>query len=252
MYNAHQVLAHIDSNQWKIIALCTVAMLFNYAWFIAAFRVARRDRVYSVPVFCTLFWLVGDSSFLWHFDKWFNTYHNWYVELFWVALVFTVMFEIAFTIQLIQYGRAELLPSVSQRQFTALVLAGIGAAIVLWSLIRHIISDPLWINYFDLANVVGPVFAAGLLVRRRSRAGQTPFIWSCYAAMAACWYVAHSLWFGPTFQSDEYVAIGALGVGAALAMAYALSRMPALSPAPAPERASSPAAPPLRGVVAAK
>ena len=64
-------------------------MLCNYTWFFAALRAARRDRVYSIPAFCTLFWLVGDTSFLWHFDRWFHYYKNWYVELFWVALIFT-------------------------------------------------------------------------------------------------------------------------------------------------------------------
>jgi hypothetical protein len=238
MYRPHQVLAQIDANQWKIIALCAVAMVFNYAWFIAAFRVARRDRVYSVPVMSTLFWLVGDSSFLLHYDKWFNTYKDWYPELFWVALVFTVL--------------GELLPSASQRQFAAILLVGVGAAIVLWSLFRHIIVDPLWINYFALANVVGPIFAAGLVIKRRSRAGQTPLIWVCYAAMSACWYVAESLWFGPTFQSDEYIAVGILAVGASLAVAYALTRLPAYVPEPAPERAVSPPAPALRGIATAK
>jgi hypothetical protein len=254
MYNAHQQLAHIDANEWKIIALCAVAMCFNYAWFIAAFRVARRDRVYSVPVLSTLFWLVGDSSFLWHYDQWFHTYKDWYPELFWIALVLTVLFELAFTAQLIQYGRKELLPSASQRQFAALVLAGIGVAIVLWSLVRHIIVDPLWINYFALANFVGPIFGAGLVIKRRSRAGQTPMIWVCYAAMAGCWYVAESLWFGPTFQTDEYVAVGIVTVAASLAVAYALSRMPAYEPEPlpAPDRSPAGAAPALGPVVATK
>ena len=231
MYNPHQVITHLDANKWPIIGLCTVAMLFNYSWFFMAFRVARRDRAYSLPAFCTLFWLVGDSSFLWHFDKWFYTYKDWYVELFWVALLFTVMFEVAFTIQFIQYGRAELLPSFSQRQFAAVVLAGVGAAIVLWSLVRHTISDGLWITYFDFANVVGPVFAIPLLMRRRSRAGTTPAIWACYAAMAFCWYLAESLWFGPVFRSTEYVAVGVLCVAASLVMTYAVSRMPAYRPA---------------------
>jgi hypothetical protein len=237
MYNPHQVISHLDANEAKIIALCTVAMLFNYAWFFAALRVARRDRVYSLAPFLTFFWLAGDSSFLWHFDRWFHYYKDWYVELFWVALVFTVLFEIAFTIQLIQYGRKELLPRGTQAQFTALVLAGVAVAIVWWSFIRHVLGDPLWILYFDVANFVGPFFGAGLLLRRQSRAGQTPMIWWCYAAMAACWYVAQWLWFGPAFRSDEYFALGVTCVLGSIAMAYAVSRMPAYERAPEPPAA---------------
>ena len=234
MYDAHQVIAHLDHNKWKIIALCALAMVCNYTWFIAAFRVARRERVYSVPAFCTLFWLVGDSSFLWHFDRWFHYYKNWYVELFWFALVLTVLFELAFTVQLIQYGREELLPAATQAQFAALVLAAIGAAIVIWSMIRHVINDALWITYFDLANLVGPIFAAALIVKRRSAAGQTTVIWYAYAAMAALWFIAESLWFGPVFRSSEYFAVAILCVGASLAVAYTVGRLrrPATEAAP--------------------
>lgn len=241
MYNAHQVIAHVDANKWKIIALCSLAMLCNYTWFIAAFRVARRDRVYSIPAFCTLFWLCGDSSFLWHFDRWFHYYKNWYVELFWVALIITVLFELAFTVQLIQYGREELSPAASQAQWTALVLAAIGAAIVIWSMLRHVINDSLWITYFDLANLSGPIFAATLLVRRRSAAGQTALIWYAYAAMAAFWFVAESLWFGPVFRSSEYIAVAVVCVGTALGVGYAVGRMrqPATEDATAEEAASA-------------
>jgi hypothetical protein len=251
VYDAHQVIAQLDANKWKIIALCTFAMLCNYTWFFAALRAARRDRVYSIPAFCVLFWLVGDSSFLWHFDQWFNHYKNWYVELFWVALIFTVMFEIAFTVQLIQYGRNELLPSATQAQWTALVIAAIGAAIVIWSLIRHVIVDPLWITYFDLANLVGPIFAAALILRRRSAAGQTTLIWYAYAAMATFWFIAEGLWFGSTFRSSEYIAVAVLCVGASLAVAYTVGRLRRAVAVAAPDAAAaSPSPSTTSGVIA--
>lgn len=230
MYAPYSVLRQLDHNEAKIIALCAVAMIFNYAWFFMALRVARRDRAFSIAPFLTLFWLAGDSSFLWHFDRWFHTYKNWYVELFWVALVFTVLFELAFTVQLIQYGRKELLPRASQAQFTVLVLAGVAAAIVWWSLMRHVLDDPLWIIYFDVANFVGPLFGAGLLLRRGSQRGTTASIWWCYAGMSVGWYLAESLWFGPVFRSDEYIAVGIACVLAAVAVAIATDRMPAYVP----------------------
>jgi hypothetical protein len=252
MYNARQVIAFQNHNEWKIIAVCAIAMLFNYAWFFAALRQARRDRHYAVPVFSTLFWLVGDSSFLWHFHTWFNTYKNWYTELFWVALIFTCVFEVLFTLQLIQYGRDELVPSWTQRQFAALVLAGVGVAIVWWSLVRHVLNDPLWIIYFDFANFVGPFFGIALVVRRRSRAGQAPMIWWCYAAMSACWYIAQGFWFGPAFQSDEYSFLAAFCVAGAAGLAYALQQMPEYVPEPAPSRPAAVAvAPELGGIPAA-
>lgn len=59
MYAPYPVLRQLDHNEAKIIALCAVAMLFNYAWFFMAVRVARRDRAFSLAPFLTLFWLAG-------------------------------------------------------------------------------------------------------------------------------------------------------------------------------------------------
>ena len=62
MYDPAVVLAALDANQWRVIALCGFAMLCNYTWFIAAVRRGLRDRVVPIPVFCVLFWLAGDAS----------------------------------------------------------------------------------------------------------------------------------------------------------------------------------------------
>jgi hypothetical protein len=229
MYHAHQTLAVMNGHKWAIIAVAGLALPLNIVFFVAALRQARRDRAYSIPIFTTLFWLCGDSSFLWHYDKWFHTYKNWYPEFFWFGLLLTVAFEVAFTIQVVQYGRAEHLPHWTQRQWTALVLAGVGAAIVVWSMIRHVITDPLWITYFDLATVAGPLAGAALLIRRRSRAGQSPLIWITYTLMAACYFTAELLWFGPPFRSSEFIAMAVVSVAGSAAVAYVVIRMPSVA-----------------------
>ena len=68
--------------------------------------------LYSMPLICTVFYLVHDASFVYRFDEWFNTYDHWYVKLFWAALVLTVAFELVFLSQFIRYGRKELAPNV--------------------------------------------------------------------------------------------------------------------------------------------
>jgi hypothetical protein len=168
---------------------------------------------------------------VWRFDKWFNVYDHWYVKLFWLALVFTVLFELAFVYQLIVYGREELRPSWSQAQFAGLIVGGVAVALVAWSFVKHLIGDPLYIDYFHIANLAGPIFAAALLLRRGSRAGQTPLIWGAYAVMEACWFLAVALWFGSDFRSFEHISVYVLGVGLAAGMCYVVSRMPAYVPA---------------------
>lgn len=241
MYEPFEVLQSIDDHKWAIIALCAAAMAFNYMWFISAYRASRRDRVYSVPLFCTFFWLAGDSSFVFRYDTWFNTYEHWYVELFWVALVFTVLFELVYVGQAIRYGRDELLPSWSQGRFAALIVAGAAAAMLVWAFLKQGLEDELYITYFDVANVAFPLMAVGLLIRRRSSAGQTRLMWAGYTAMITCWFLASTLWFGPEFQSVERFALWGLCTVGGLGMLYAVSRMPAYVP-PSPDRNGRPAA----------
>jgi hypothetical protein len=239
VYDGHVTITYLDDHTWAIMGLCSIAIIFNYIWCCAALRQARKDRAYSVPVFTTMFWLVGDGTFVLRYDRWFHDYRDWYPELFWVALLFTVAFELAFTAQIIRYGRRELLPDGTQRQFTALIAGGVGLAAVAWLLVDHIVVDPLGIVYFDLANLSGPIAAGALVLRRRSRAGQRPLIWYSYAAMATPWYIAQYLWFGPEFRAAPHTIVAFVCVGCALGLGYAISRLPAYDPDAAAEVPSS-------------
>src|ERR1700730_19346401 len=116
MYDPQQVLAAIDQHKWPILALCAFAMLCNYTWFIAAVRQGFRDRVFPIPMFCTFFWLAGHGSMVLRYDQWFNVYRHWYVELFWLALVFTVVCELVFLYMTLRFGREELLPGATPAQ----------------------------------------------------------------------------------------------------------------------------------------
>jgi len=250
VYDPYPVLASIDDHRWGILALCGLAMLCNYVWFIAAVRQGFRDRVYPIPVFCTYFWLAGDASMVLRYDLWFNVYDHWYLKLFWLALVFTVLCELIFLYMTLRFGREELLPSWSPMQFRALVVAGFIAAAVTWSFVKSQLHDDLYVSYFHLANMAGPLFAAALLIRRRSRAGTTPLIWGAYTVMVASWFLACALWFGTPFDSAMFVLFYAVCTVAAGAMTVAVSRLPPYSPPVAHERAgpgseplSAPAAP---------
>ena len=81
------VLQALDQNKYPVIALCGLAMIFNYIWFVLAVLRGFRDRVYPIPIFSTLFWLCGDGSGVLSYDLYFNVYHHWYLELFWIALI---------------------------------------------------------------------------------------------------------------------------------------------------------------------
>ncbi|MDT7640962.1 MAG: hypothetical protein QOC83_5250, partial [Pseudonocardiales bacterium] len=83
MYSAQDLLASIDQHKWPVLIVCAFAMIGNYIFFIEAFRVARRDKIVTIPIFCTMFWFAHDLSFVYRFDDWFNKIDHWYVKLFW-------------------------------------------------------------------------------------------------------------------------------------------------------------------------
>ena len=130
MYDTTQVLASIDRNAVPILLLCGLAMLCNYTWFIAAVRQGLRDRTTPIPVFCTLFWLIGDASMVLRYDLWFNVIDHWYVKLFWAALVLTVLCELVFLSLTLRFGHREFAPALSRNQFVALILLGVAAMAV--------------------------------------------------------------------------------------------------------------------------
>ena len=233
MYEPYEVLASLDRNMWRIFALCGFAMICNYTWFFAAVRQGFRDRVVPVPVFCTLFWLAGDASMVMRYDLWFNVYDHWYLKLFWLALVFTVACELVFLYMTLRLGRKELAPGLSQPQFTILVLCGLAVMWVGWEMVKDLIGDPLYINYFHLANLVGPAMAAAQIFRRGNRAGTSPLIWWAYTAMVASWFIACALWFGGPFASAGFIVVYVVCTSAAAAGAVTVTRMPAYDPSTA-------------------
>lgn len=230
MYDPYEVLASLDRNMWPVLGLCGFAMLCNYTWFFAAVRQGFRDQVVPVPLFCTFFWLAGDASMVMRFDLWFNVIGHWYVKLFWLALVFTVICELIFVWMTLRFGRKEFAPGLSQGQFTLLVLLGIAAMWIAWELVKGLIGDPLYINYFHLANLAGPPLAAAQLFRRGNRAGTSPLIWGAYTLMVASWFTACALWYGGPFASPGYIGVYVFCTGCAAAMTVAVARMPAYVP----------------------
>lgn len=232
MYDGHETLASIDSHAVSILVLCALAMVCNYTWFFASYVIARREKVYSIPIFCTLFWFAGDASFVARYDTWFDTYHHWYVELFWGALLFTVLFEVLFIVQAIQYGRKELLPSASPRQFAALIIAGAVAAVVVWNFLNDSMGDPIAVAYFSVANAALPLMYVGILMRRRTSAGTAPLVWWGYLGMITCWFLAIALFFGPEFRSFWYLALWAVCTIAGAGVLVAVKRLPKTLPMP--------------------
>jgi hypothetical protein len=220
MYEPHALLAQIDRNALPILLICSGSMLANYTLFIESFRVSRRLRMVTMPVFCTTFWLVHDASFVVQFDKWFTGYGHWYTKLFWVALVLTVAWELAFTAQIVAYGREEFAPFLSQRQWVGAVAGAIVLAGGTWLAIKAYLVDDLYVWSFGVALIAYPIFGLFTMAKRRSVRGFTPLQPAALTVMCLTWFTATIGWFGPEFRSWPWLLLAVVSTGSAAVMTW--------------------------------
>jgi hypothetical protein len=223
MYDAQRLLSEIDAHRWWILGGFAVAMIFQWVWLIECIRVAKRDRAYSMPLFCTFFWFAHDTGCVARFHDWFVTYDHWYLKCFWFGLLTAAALEVAFFAQVIRYGREELAPELSPRLFVlGLVVVQIAASTT-WELLKSFGGDPLYQASPALTMVSYPLLGAALLLRRGSSLGQSVLMWSSFTGMSLFWFVTAGIFYGEPFRSWQYLGAGAVAVLGGSAMTYQLS-----------------------------
>lgn len=163
---------------------------------------------------CTLFWFAHDTSFVARRELWFDVYHSWYLELFWVLLLGTIVLETLYIIQAIKYARREWAPQLSQRAFAGLCLLMVVVAVVIWAAIKAALNDPLYIVAFGLTVVVYPLSAIPMMLRRGSSKGQSSLMWFGYMGLAVGYFLATILYFGSAFRSWTWVGLGLISITA--------------------------------------
>jgi hypothetical protein len=226
MYETHELLAAIDAHRLPVLLLCAFAMLGNYTFFLEAYRVSRREKIFTIPIFCTMFWFAHDLSFVYRFDIWWHQIDHWYVKAFWFALVLTVTFEAIYLRQVVRYGGRELLPDATQKQWAMLVAAGVVGAIVCWEAVKYVFDDQVYAGSFGIANLSYVLMGTALAVRRRSMYGQTPIIWIGYLMLVVGWSSANILYFGPAFRAPQWLALHAACLIGGIGLLYASVRWP--------------------------
>lgn len=173
MYDAFDALKAIDAHTWPIMACLLSTVIAVFVYFGIAVSMAIRQKVYVVP-------FVGAAVFFWHdltfslmYHQWFEVYNHWWVKMWWYALVCSVAFEAFLIYQIIRYGHKELWPTISKSAFTVLVLLGTLAVGAGWLLIKTSLGDPLFFITFSITAVWSVPFHTALMVKRRSRLGQS-------------------------------------------------------------------------------
>lgn len=216
----------LDDNAVPIFALASLAMIGNYIWFFGAISAAKRDGVYAIPLFLTFFWFAHDSSFLLHYDTWFNTYDHWYPQLFWVLIIFTVGFELHYMWQTLDLGHREIAPQLTALQYRLGFLMSLVAMYVAWIWLKQSMDDPLYTDIFALTVLSYPCLAITMMLRRGDRRGFNRWMCIGFLQMTVCYFTVSTLFFGPYFQRVEYYLVGGASAATALAMVWVYSVLP--------------------------
>jgi hypothetical protein len=208
MYDPAVVLQGIDDHVVPYLLLSVASFAGLFLWYYEAIRIGERDRAYSMPVFITFTWLAHDATFVARYSDWFGgPYDHWVTKLYWVAMLCTSLVEVFFVIQLLRLGRPEIAPRTSQTAFSAGVLLALAGTWSIWLMLKDVMSDDLFQVSFALTAACYPGLGLALLLRRRSRRGQTVRQWIGFTTAVGFWFIATLVAYGPSFRSWQWIAL---------------------------------------------
>lgn len=229
MYDPIATLAAIDRNAVTVIGLCVGALIFNYCYFGEAIRLGFRHRTYSVPASATLVFLPHDISYLLEYEKWFVQYDHWFCKLWWVGLIFTAAIEAVFYYQLVRYGREEILPRLSQKAYTVVMVLALAVGAGAWQTVKQALNDDLYLFSFGWTLFWGSPLCISMMVRRGSNRGQSRWMWVSYSLMAM-FYWAATAFVDPYFRSTGWLTVLVMALSCATANLWYLQRVPRYLP----------------------
>lgn len=227
VYDPNVALATIDANK-DLIQLClNVAAGFSFVYFLIGIRMAVRQKVYVVPFLGASWFLWHDLSYVLHYPLWTSVYnsHWWLMQWTW-SQVGTVALEAFLLWQFIHYGHRELMPEVSKRLFATLtVLATVGVGAIWW-LVKASMADELYLISQAITVPWSIPFHTGVMLRRKSRAGQSIAMQICVLAIFVAMSIVGVLSAPGVFTSAPYIAFFSIFSVWALVNVWLIRRYP--------------------------
>jgi hypothetical protein len=210
-YDPHVVLQSVGEHLFAVNAFMTICLMSTFTYLISSFKTANLHKAYPAPLSAVGWFAIHDAYFVLQWDKWFVEYHHWWLEFWAISLIFTSGIEFALCYMVYKYGREELMPKLTQRQFGFAVIAAMIGIGVVWVLIKQIIDDDLCLIAFALTAWWPPVWTTLLITKRQSLRGQTRVMIWCLLTnpigMFGAWY-----FLDPYFRSPLWLAFGAMTI----------------------------------------
>jgi hypothetical protein len=228
-YDPQTVLNSVDTRTVPVMALMTLCLGATFVYLVSAFRTAKAHRAYPAPLAAVGFFAIHDATFVAYWNSWFGTYHHWWLECWAVALIFTSAIEFALCFQVYRYGRQELMPKLTQRQFGAAIVGALLGISAMWLTVKGIIDDPLFLIAFAVTAWMPPVFSTVLLCGRGSMRGQTMLMNWCLLLNPIGMFGAWAF-LDPYFRTPPFILMGAATIGWAGFNLWVMSKYPKYEP----------------------
>jgi hypothetical protein len=234
MYDASEVLQRIDDHLALVLVFGGLSFGCLFVYFYETARLGFAHRCAPMTLLAVSVFVVHDGNFVINFSDWFNKYDHWLFKGFWAALVLTTCFELVFLWTIIKFGREEMAPRLSQRQFTLACLGGVVVAAVAWAAFKVNIDDPLYLISFMLTIFWCLPSITTLYMRRGVRRGMSVRQLWAYCGMTLGYVLLTIVVF--QFHAFWWIALCAVTLGWGGLMLWAVSRAPAWEPEPVTPR----------------
>jgi hypothetical protein len=228
-YDPQTVLNSVNTHTVPVMAFMTLCLGATFVYLVSAFRTAKMHRSYPAPLAAVGFFAIHDATFVAHWHSWFGTYHHWWLECWAVALILTSAIEFALCFQVYRYGRHELMPKLTQRQFGAAIIGALLGITAMWLTVKSILDDPLFLVAFAVTAWMPPVFATVLLCGRNSMRGQTMLMNWCLLLNPIGMFGAWAF-LDPYFRQAPFILMGVATVAWAAFNVWVMHRYPKYEP----------------------
>ena len=228
MYEPAEVLQQVDDNLALVLLFGGLSFGSLFVYFYETARLGVLHRCAPLTLLAVTVFLAHDGNFVANFDDWWNTYDHWLFKGFWAALVVTTCFELVFLATIVRFGRAEMAPRLTQRQFAGACAGGVLAAIAIWGLLKANIDDPMYLVSFMLTITWCLPSISTLLLRRGVRRGMSVRQMWAYCGMALGYVLLTTIVF--EIRDFWFLAVCALTMAWGLLALWAVRRAPAWEP----------------------
>lgn len=228
-YNGLLALQNHETYAWIVLPFCAISFAGAYMQYFGAIRNGYRDRTYSIPLGCNLWFFAHDTTYVamgWH---WFHDVGHWLVKAFWVALLVFACCEMIVLSQVVRFSGNDLFPGLTRLQILGVLAASQAGFYVLFWWFHDLARDPIYLICFTTTVVLTPVLTIPMMLRRGSRRGFSRFMLTGYVLLAVGFY-PWVFCVEEYFRQPLFIGLGVANILVSFVPLWLYGRLPAWEP----------------------